>query len=150
MRQSMIAYLNALVFAFWIGGFTFYAVIVVPIGTDVLGTVEQGFVTQQVTNYLNVIGAVSLAYLSREALKQRRWAVTGTWVFMALSQAALFALHHWLDGMLDHESMTELVPQPDFYAAHRIYLLVAAAQWAAALAHFWYVFNPPAGALAST
>ena len=36
--------------ALWLGGFTFYALVVVPTGTDVLGgSVEQGFVTQAVT-----------------------------------------------------------------------------------------------------
>ena len=35
---------------FWQGGFTFYAGVVVPVGTDVLGSsLKQGFVTRRVT-----------------------------------------------------------------------------------------------------
>ena len=37
---------------FWQGGFLFYAAVVVPVGTRVLGSeTEQGFITQSVTNY---------------------------------------------------------------------------------------------------
>ena len=41
---------------FWQGGFTFYAAVVVPVGQQVLHShLRQGFVTQQVTNYLNLL-----------------------------------------------------------------------------------------------
>lgn len=33
----------------WWGGLCFYAVVIVPIGTEVIGSVEQGFITQRVT-----------------------------------------------------------------------------------------------------
>lgn len=47
---------------FWQGGFTFYGGVVVPVGSAVLGSDrEQGFITRQVTNYLNLAGAVALA-----------------------------------------------------------------------------------------
>ena len=38
-----------LVWAAWWGGLCFYAVVVVPIGTELIGSVEQGFITQRVT-----------------------------------------------------------------------------------------------------
>jgi hypothetical protein len=38
---------------FWQGGFTFYASVVVPIGQEVFGPLRQGFLTRQVTVYLN-------------------------------------------------------------------------------------------------
>src|SRR5580704_17366571 len=45
--------------AFWQGGFMFYGGVVVPVGAAVLGSeVDQGFITQAVTNYLNGAGAV--------------------------------------------------------------------------------------------
>ena len=45
-------------FAFWQGGFTFYAAVVVPVGTEVLGSsMEQGSITRRVTVYLNMAGA---------------------------------------------------------------------------------------------
>lgn len=41
----------------WQGGFFFYAAVVVPIGSDVLGSpITQGFVTQEVTRWLNILG----------------------------------------------------------------------------------------------
>jgi len=47
---------------FWQGGFTFYASVVVPVGSDFLGShVDQGWITRSVTNYLNLSGAVALA-----------------------------------------------------------------------------------------
>jgi hypothetical protein len=47
---------------FWQGGFTFYGGVVVPVGSDVLGSErEQGFITRSVTNYLNLAGTVALA-----------------------------------------------------------------------------------------
>ena len=46
----------------WQGGFMFYGAVVVPVGSEVLGShLQQGFVTQSVTNYLNLIGAMALA-----------------------------------------------------------------------------------------
>ena len=59
-----------------------------------------------------------------------------TWVAMAATQAALFALHPMLDHLLDPG--TKEVVEPDrFYGLHRIYLIVTTLQWAAALAHLW-------------
>jgi hypothetical protein len=50
--------------AFWIGGFTFYGSIVIPTGIQVLhGHVKQGFITQQVTNWLNLSGVIGLPIL---------------------------------------------------------------------------------------
>ena len=46
---------------FWQGGFLFYAAVVVPTGTDVLGSIGQGRVTRHVTDWMNVIGAVAVA-----------------------------------------------------------------------------------------
>src|ERR1700676_581956 len=50
--------------AVWWGGFTFYSVVVVHTGHRVLRSkVRQGFITQQVTRQLNVLGIVTLAPL---------------------------------------------------------------------------------------
>src|SRR5947209_17239059 len=47
---------------FWLGGFTFYAGVVVPIGTEVLeSSLAQGWITRRVTTWLNVAAAVTLA-----------------------------------------------------------------------------------------
>jgi len=44
-------YCLLIVWAVWWGGLCFYAIVVVPIGTEVIGAVEQGFNTQQVTRW---------------------------------------------------------------------------------------------------
>ena len=44
--------------AIWWGGLSFYALFVVPIGTEIVGGFEQGFITQRVTNWLNAIGVI--------------------------------------------------------------------------------------------
>lgn len=52
-------------FAFWQGGFAFYTAVVVPIGTDVLGSpFAQGMITRHVAFWINVTGAVTLAILA--------------------------------------------------------------------------------------
>src|SRR5215469_3439353 len=51
-----------LMFALWMGGFTFYTLIVIPTGGKVLdgGERDVGFITQQVTIWLNWIGVAAL------------------------------------------------------------------------------------------
>ena len=47
---------------FWQGGFMFYGGVVVPVGSEVLGSdTDQGWITRKVTDYLNAAGAVALA-----------------------------------------------------------------------------------------
>ena len=51
-------YCYVLLMAGWMGGFTFYALIVIPTAEIVLDSMrETGFITQQVTRWLNLIGA---------------------------------------------------------------------------------------------
>ena len=46
-------------FLLWQGGFLFYTAVVVPIGTDVLGSaLVQGLITRRVTDWMNLFGAV--------------------------------------------------------------------------------------------
>ena len=55
-------YLLLMSLMFWQGGFTFYSAVVVPIGSDLLGSGrDQGFITRSVTNYLNLAGVAALA-----------------------------------------------------------------------------------------
>lgn len=125
---------------FWQGGFTFYASVVVPFGQAVFG-MEQGFVTQRVTNSLNVAGAAALAILAWDVLydggsgwrKSLRW---GTWFVMAAALAALIVLHPRLDGLLDAEQM-RLLNRAAFTPLHRIYLWVSTIQWAAMLVYLF-------------
>jgi hypothetical protein len=132
-----------LLFGLWWGGFTFYAAFVVPIGVRVLGSATaQGFITQPVSDRLNVIGAVVVAVLlwnlvsARRRVKPRvRRILDVSWALLAATQVVLVLLHLRLDGMLDTTTRSIVVEHSVFYAAHRAYLLVATGQWLTAVVH---------------
>jgi hypothetical protein len=123
---------------FWQGGFTFYASVVVPLSTEVLGSVRrQGFITREVTFYLNLSAAVALFILAWDVMetgdpsRYRRRARAGLWLFMVLCQALLFALHFYLSGMMRPERI--ITDHDAFRFAHRVYLWTHTVQWGAAL-----------------
>ena len=135
-----------LAFAVWLGGFTFYAAVVVPTGTDWLGgAVAQGFITQAVTIRLNILGVGTLAALLWNALATRvrgrlRASLVLTLALLATTLALLFALHPALDRLLDRGARAVL-DEPRFYALHRAYLLTSTVQWVAGLAHLGLVIS---------
>ncbi|HTU19071.1 MAG TPA: hypothetical protein VMG10_13505 [Gemmataceae bacterium] len=126
---------------FWQGGFTFYAGVVVPVGQQLLGHLRQGFITRQVTVYLNVAGAVALAVLLWEQLAARssnRWRASRwlLWTGMVLLLLWLFRLHGQLDQMLIVKG--RIIRDPDlFHARHRLYLWISTAQWACGLLYLF-------------
>ncbi|HVX09659.1 MAG TPA: hypothetical protein VHC22_00520 [Pirellulales bacterium] len=125
--------------AFWQGGFSFYAAVVVPMGEQVLSSpIEQGFVTRRVTNYLNLAGAVALPLLLWDVLasKQRMYRRLLAWSLMSAILLLLIWLHPRLDEFLDAESMSVL-DHDRFYLAHQVYLIASAIQWGCALAFGW-------------
>jgi hypothetical protein len=126
---------------FWQGGFTFYSSVVVPLGQrpEFLGPRHQGFLTREVTNYLNLAGLVALPLLAWElaagrdpgrARKGIRW---GLWAVLAATLAGLYLLHGWLDGMMDPGSLE--VDSRSFRPLHRLYLWVSTVQWGAAVGY---------------
>jgi hypothetical protein len=130
--------------AFWLGGFTFYSGVVIHVGHRVLGSaLRQGFVTQRVTDWLNLAGVAALAVMLWNV-----WAVwpakgrlvrvllLATWIGMAAVQAELFALHPVMDRLLDAQAR-QVLDYDRFDALHRVYLLSASAQWAAGVLHVW-------------
>jgi hypothetical protein len=126
---------------FWQGGFTFYAAVVVPVGQEELGShLQQGFITRQVTNYLNLSGAVALIVLawdlagSKERSQTRhriRWAA---WTGMVVILCVLIWLHHQLDQHLD-TALRELIDPRIFRGKHRWYLWLSTVQWSFGLAY---------------
>jgi hypothetical protein len=116
----------------WQGGFLFYALVVVPIGTDFLGSAtQQGFVTQRVTHWLNRIGWFALAILAMDALataprrRLRFWLVV---VATILNTVLTFGLHGTLSERLDFEEH-RIREREGFYSLHRWYLIVSGVQW---------------------
>jgi len=123
------------IFSLWMGGFTFYAAIVIPTANEVLGSHrEVGFITQRVTDWLNVIAIVALLILSGNLLiLRRKFSILGkslpiTLGVMIVSQCALFFAHPILDRLIQTESQS-IDLHAQFYGWHRFYLLTAAVQW---------------------
>lgn len=140
---ARLRYLVAvLLLALWWGGFTFYALVVVPTGHHVLRSkVRQGFITQQVTHKLNALGVVTLAALAWRGVavrreKSRRWlrVASISWAALAVTLAVLCWLHPHLDALLDPVART-VMDDDKFYALHRWYLIVATVQWLAGMVH---------------
>ena len=139
---SLRRFVVMLLFAVWFGGFTFYALAVVPTGHRILRSkVRQGFITQEVTNKLNALGVVTLAALAWQVVavrraKSRRWfrVAAISWAALAVTLALLCWLHPHLDALLDPVARS-VTDDDKFYALHRWYLIVATVQWLAGLVH---------------
>jgi hypothetical protein len=125
---------------FWQGGFTFYAAIVVPIGTDVLGSAaEQARVTRLVALNLNIVAAISLVLLawdivatrSRRSLYWSRWLL---WLGMAICLMILLFVYPQLDRLFHgEEAFLDRADRATFKPLHRFYLWVTTTQWSCAL-----------------
>lgn len=125
---------------FWQGGFMFYGGVVVPIGGQVLGSDrEQGFITAEVTNYLNLAGAVALALWLWNLLGERgtspRWhRLRGVlWSLLVLSLLILVWQHRELDAVIDAAS-SQVHDRSRFGLFHSGYLFVSTVQWMGCLA----------------
>jgi hypothetical protein len=135
LRQFLV--LAALMF--WQGGFVFYAGVVVPIGTEVLGSAqEQGRITRRVAVWLNWSGAAALVPLGWDAYVDRRHRLARrgrlmTWFVMAAALAVLFWMYPTLDAMFDPEAV-HISNRPSFRTLHRIYLWMSSVQWVAGVA----------------
>lgn len=123
-------------FALWWGGLTFYSVVVVPIGTEAFDSTSQGFVTQQVTNWLNGLSVACLGVLLWNLWVQKSRLLTSSWLAMAVAAAALLVLHATLDRLMDTDTQS-VDDEAGFYELHRIYLWLTALQWLAGVAHAW-------------
>jgi hypothetical protein len=127
----------------WQGGFLFYASVVVPIGTDLLGGARaQGVITARVTEWLNVAGLVCLGLLAWDAaatrdpscrrLTARWWLIIGS----AGLLGGLWFLHLVLDYFMDPAGRVVQMHEP-FRVTHGAYLWVSTAHWLMGLALAW-------------
>jgi hypothetical protein len=123
---------------FWQGGFVFYAGVVVPIGTDVLGSPsEQARITRRVALYLNASGAVALVFFLWDCATVRvghgvYWSRWLTWLIMFAALVALFAIYPRLDSLFLPDEV-KVLSRPTFRFWHRTYLWISSVQWAAAV-----------------
>jgi hypothetical protein len=126
--------------AFWQGGFMFYGGVVVPVGGKVLGSeADQGFITQAVTNYLNLAGGVCLIvwggtlWFDTQHVPKWRWQCWALWWLLVLGLAGLEPLHLLMDRLLD-SSTRSILNDRQFRLLHRIYLMTSTAHWVGSLA----------------
>lgn len=123
--------------AFWLGGFTFYTGVVIPILHDQLGSpLETGLVTQRATDVLNWIGValIGVGWVATQMERAAeyswhafiRWQV-GAFAVMTVSQSVLLILHRVLDLRLAAGKMA------GFYPIHRVYVWTSTLQWAAGM-----------------
>lgn len=122
---------------FWQGGFMFYGGVVVPVGTTILGSgTEQGFITQAVTNYLNLAGAFCLILWLEHLWHDRQMGVSRVewlaWGFTTLSLVGLVGIHFKMDRLLSVES-TSVLDHADFRKYHKMYIGTSTLQWLASL-----------------
>ena len=135
--RKLLNFFALATFAVWFGGFTFYVSIVVPIGTDILGSARaQGEITQQVTHWLNLFSAMALAAMMLDGFAWPkdgwRWIRFASILAMALCLLVLIWLHPQLDDLIDGtRRKIRVTDREAFYATHRLYLWASTLQWAA-------------------
>lgn len=152
-RIRRFAVVSLLAFSF--GGFVFYAGVVIPIGSSVLDTTTQGFVTRRVTHVINMAVAVTTLALLWECWAGWRDRQLGANLVLlvctlgiAAACAALAWLHPQLDGLLVEEEM-DVTDVARFYAMHRIYLWLSTLQWLSSIPVTWIIINSRCGTNAS-
>jgi hypothetical protein len=131
-------YLVLIALMFWQGGFTFYSAVVVPIGQDLFGR-KQGFLTREVTFWMNVSGAIALLVLAWDTaavrdLASRRSLRWWCLLVMIVGLGALVWLRPQMDQYLDVEEL-RIVDRSSFRFAHRWYLWISTGQWGAGLVY---------------
>ncbi len=141
LRQT-IHVLSVLAWALWMGGFTFFTSVSLRVAHKVLSeSREFGFVTQVVTDRLNVIGLIAsfllLAQLVahwRVLARWRRFLLGFTWLILAITLGFMFNLHNAIDVVVNFEQRV-VIDYDAFEPVHRRYKQVATVQWLAAVIH---------------
>ena len=117
--------------AVWLGGFTFYGAVVIPILHERFGPLDAGRITQRVSDRLNLVGLATLLLWWALAWSERRRGPAvarrirlGLLVATTLLLAFLAVDHEILDDRLDRHGLS------GFYAYHRVYLIASSLQWA--------------------
>ncbi len=115
-----------LTWAVWWGGLTFYAAVVVPLGTEQFGGMEQGYLTAKVTIWLHLCACALIVILILRTLMTRQ-----------IAYAILTAGFAILTGLLAVQRQRMLPLMGDeiravadsFYTEHALYLWLTTAQW---------------------
>lgn len=134
-------------FAFWQGGFVFYAGVVVPIGAEELGDSVQGFITRRVTQGLNLAGVAALGLWAVDGLLnpprgKKLGVLVLTLGLLVAMQAYLIWLHPKMDQMLDPATIS-VENRPLFRIRHKLYLWTSTFLWLGSLVWLWLAVTNP-------
>lgn len=128
-------------FALFWGGLTFYTGIVVRIMHDVLNDpMDGGFITQRVTNVLQVLGGlvavlmVCNAWPALKICRRRGAALIVCAVVLALSLVGLYFVHAQLDAVISLEE-GGVLDRDRFVIGHRRYNQLTTIEWIASLVY---------------
>jgi hypothetical protein len=132
MFRSALTYLLVVAFAFWMGGFSFYFGVVVRIGDQLIGGTEQGFITRQISWWLNIAGLVTIVLMSIHLRFQRSWVLILSFAAITGTHALLIFRHYQLESLLDPEAMS-ILDRQRFEALHENYEFLSGCQWLAAM-----------------
>jgi hypothetical protein len=137
--------------AFWLGGFTFYAGVAIPMGVEVLGTHRRvGFITERVTNWLNVAGVAALTIFLWNMIlswNARRkivcYTLLITWLLMVAVEIELVSLHPVMDRLIGplpgFPSVRTILDEDRFDLLHHVYLISTTMQWFIGMIHVWCI-----------
>lgn len=133
--------------AWWLGGFTFYSGVAIPMGVEVLGTHRAvGFITQRVTNWLNFGGVIALSILLANLIASRnsrgrlvRYTMLITWLLMAAIEIELIWMHPIMDRLLATQPVRQILDEDRFTLLHHVYLISTTVQWTLGVIHVWFI-----------
>ena len=135
MAPTVRRFLVFQAFLAWQGGFLFYAAVVVPAGTELLGAGTQGEVTREVTAWLNRIGfawaAVTLWDLLADpppASRRRKRLALGLWAVAVVAIVWLVVLRGALGELLDSDAGRS-ASRAAFRRSHVAYLWLSTLHW---------------------
>lgn len=131
----------------WLGGFTFYAGVAIPMGVEVLGSHKAvGFITEHVTNWLNFGGVITLLILLANLVLSRgaggKWVrrtMWITWILMACIEIELISLHPVMDRLITTHPYRMILDDDRFDLLHHFYLISTTVQWALGVVHVWCI-----------
>jgi hypothetical protein len=140
LPRAIAQYICVLSVVLWLGSFSVYSAFIVRVGAKVVGGLEQGYVTQKVTDGLNVLAAVMLVCLAIDILLHRKYiaklllGLRGlSLITIAISLVLLLYFHNQLDALLDPETLDKPI-HAKFSPLHQNYQMTITFMWCACIA----------------
>jgi hypothetical protein len=135
-----LRFVTVFALAVWFGGFTFYSTAVIDTSQKVLHShLRAGLITQQVTNWLNLISVPALTICAWNWFAQRKdgrrfwvWILGMALAGMVVLEFTLFPVHRMLDGQI---VVRQVADEGAFFRLHRVYLALATLQWCGTLVY---------------